>query len=70
MLRDTSKNILKIERFEGIFGDRNLNSTMRVGVDIPPLTVDIYLNAITGTQQFNPSLNSSSGKRVSSFIIP
>lgn len=59
-----------MERFDGIFGDKNLSSTMRVGLSILSLFVDIRLKAMTGTQQFRPSLNSSSGKRLSNLIIP
>jgi len=62
--------MLKMERLGGIFGDKNLSSTIRVGVRIPSLLDDIRLNSMTGTQQFKPSLNSSSGKRVSNLIIP
>lgn len=37
ILEDTSKCMLKIERLEEIFGDKNLTSTMRVGVRIPSI---------------------------------
>jgi len=53
---------LKIDSDFGILVDKNLISTMRVGVGLPSLCMTIRLNPIMGTTHFAPSKKSSSEK--------
>lgn len=70
ILGDTSKMILKIEIVCGILVDRNFSSTIRVDVGLSSLLMTVRLKAIMGTSLTAPSQKSSSGKEMSSLIIP
>ncbi|KAL4104019.1 hypothetical protein QTP88_019332 [Uroleucon formosanum] len=69
-LGETSKSTLKIDREFGILVDRNLISTIRVGMRLPSLWTAIRLNPIMGTTHFAPSKNSSSEREVSNLMTP
>jgi hypothetical protein len=54
----------------GILQDKNVSSTMRVGVIFPSLLVEIRLNATISNSLFMPSQKSSTEKAVSNLMKP